>query len=196
MTITVIDNQDSFTFNLVSCFSNIGEAVSVVRNNEVSFRDLLTMNPTVVCFSPGPGSPSNLRTVKKLFKQLHTVKPLLGICLGHQLIGVSFGSVVLKAKNIMHGHISNIYHINKGLFRKASQGFYVMRYHSLVIDKASVPETIEVTAWSPEGEVMGIKHKELPIEGMQFHPESIYTQHGEQLVSNFVFGVHQTLLPA
>ncbi|KAH0998346.1 anthranilate synthase component II [Candidatus Tremblaya phenacola] len=196
MTIVVIDNQDSFTFNLVSCFRRIGEAVSVVRNNEVSFRDLLAMNPTVVCFSPGPGSPSNLRTVKKLFNQLHTVIPLLGICLGHQLIGVSFGSVVLKSKNIMHGKLSKIYHSNKGIFSNVTQGFYAIRYHSLVIDKSSVPDSLVITAWTPTGEIMGIKHKVLPIEGMQFHPESIYSQHGEQLVRSFVFGVHQKLLPA
>lgn len=188
--ILMIDNYDSFTFNVVQYLLELGADVTVRRNDEISIEDIERLNPEKIVISPGPCTPNeagiSLQTVTYFAGKI----PLLGICLGHQSIGQSFGGEVVRAKEVMHGKTSMIHHEGKGVFTTVDNPFLATRYHSLVVEPDSLPDCLEITAWTEEnGEVdaiMGLRHRELDVEGVQFHPESILTQHGHQLLNNFL----------
>jgi anthranilate synthase component 2 len=183
----MIDNYDSFTYNLVQYLGELGADVDVVRNDVESIDELMAREPSGVVISPGPGEPRDAGVsvdVVRRFSELGT--PVLGVCLGHQSIGVAFGGRIVRAKSIMHGKASEIEHSGVGVFAGLPQRFEATRYHSLVIEGDSCPELLEVTARTDDGEIMGVRHRELPVEGVQFHPESILTQVGKQLLSNFL----------
>ena len=188
--ILMIDNYDSFTFNVVQYLLELGADVTVRRNDEISIEDIERLNPEKIVISPGPCTPNeagiSLQTVACFAGKI----PLLGICLGHQSIGQSFGGEVVRAKEVMHGKTSMIHHEGKGVFTTLDNPFLATRYHSLVVEPDSLPDCLEITAWTEEnGEVdaiMGLRHRELDVEGVQFHPESILTQHGHQLLNNFL----------
>ena len=188
--ILMIDNYDSFTFNVVQYLLELGAEVTVKRNDEISIADIEAMNPQKIVVSPGPCTPNeagiSLTTVSHFAGKI----PLLGICLGHQSIGQSFGGQVVRAKEVMHGKTSMIHHRGEGVFAGLGNPFEATRYHSLVVDQDSLPDVLEVTAWTEvNGEmdaIMGLRHRELDVEGVQFHPESILTQSGHQLLNNFL----------
>jgi anthranilate synthase component 2 len=187
----MIDNYDSFTYNLVQYFAELGADVHVVRNDQVSIDDVVAMQADKLVISPGPCTPTQAGISVELIKRMAGVVPILGVCLGHQSIGEVFGGKVVHAKQIMHGKTSDMYHNNTGVFKNLSNPFKATRYHSLVVEKDSLPDCLEITAWTEttQGEVdeiMGIKHRELAIEGVQFHPESILTEHGHDLLRNFL----------
>jgi anthranilate synthase component 2 len=187
----MIDNYDSFTYNLVQYLGELGVEVRVVRNDELSVADALALRPERIVISPGPCTPNEAGISVELIRAAAGKLPLLGVCLGHQSIGQAFGGKVVKAHAVMHGKTSSIHHKNLGVFRGLSQPFEATRYHSLVVEVASLPEELEVTAWTEsadgeQDEIMGMRHRELPIEGVQFHPESILTQHGHDLLRNFL----------
>ena len=189
--LVMIDNYDSFTYNLVQYFAELGADVHVVRNDQVSIDDVVAMQADKLVISPGPCTPTQAGISVDLIKQMAGVVPILGVCLGHQSIGEVFGGKVVHAKQIMHGKTSDMYHNNSGVFSGLSNPFKATRYHSLVVEKDSLPDCLEITAWTEteQGEVdeiMGIKHRELAIEGVQFHPESILTEHGHDLLRNFL----------
>jgi len=189
--LVMIDNYDSFTYNLVQYFAELGADVHVVRNDQVSIDDVVAMQADKLVISPGPCTPTQAGISVELIKQMAGVVPILGVCLGHQSIGEVFGGKVVHAKQIMHGKTSDMYHNNSGVFTGLSNPFKATRYHSLVVEKDSLPDCLEITAWTEteQGEVdeiMGIKHRELAIEGVQFHPESILTEHGHDLLRNFL----------
>ncbi len=189
--LVMIDNYDSFTYNLVQYFAELGADVHVVRNDQVSIDDVVAMQADKLVISPGPCTPTQAGISVDLIKQMAGVVPILGVCLGHQSIGEVFGGKVVHAKQIMHGKTSDMYHNNSGVFTGLSNPFKATRYHSLVVEKDSLPDCLEITAWTEteQGEVdeiMGIKHRELAIEGVQFHPESILTEHGHDLLRNFL----------
>ncbi|MBL8511670.1 MAG: aminodeoxychorismate/anthranilate synthase component II [Betaproteobacteria bacterium] len=182
----MIDNYDSFTYNLVQYLGELGEAVVVKRNDEISLADIETLQPDRIVISPGPCSPNeagiSVPTIEKFAGKL----PILGVCLGHQSIGQAFGGRIVHAATLMHGKTSAIHHRNAGVFAGLPSPYRATRYHSLVIERASCPPCLEVTAWTEDGEIMGVRHKTLPIEGVQFHPESIMTDHGHALLKNFL----------
>ncbi len=189
--ILMIDNYDSFTYNVVQYLGELKADVRVVRNDEISVADIAAMAPEKIVISPGPCTPNeagiSLATVAAFAGKI----PLLGICLGHQSIGQAFGGKIVRARQVMHGKTSLIHHDGKGVFRGLSNPFEATRYHSLIIDKASLPECLEITAWTlteagEPDEIMGVRHREFAIEGVQFHPESILTQHGHDLLKNFL----------
>ncbi|WP_462320673.1 anthranilate synthase component II [Halochromatium sp.] len=187
----MIDNYDSFTYNLVQYLGELGVEVRVVRNDELSVADALALRPDQIVISPGPCTPNEAGISVDLIRAAAGKVPLLGVCLGHQSIGQAFGGKVVKAHAVMHGKTSPIHHERLGVFRGLTQPFEATRYHSLVVEEASLPAELEVTAWTEtaEGtrdEVMGMRHRELPIEGVQFHPESILTRHGHDLLRNFL----------
>jgi anthranilate synthase component 2 len=187
----MIDNYDSFTYNLVQYLGELGVDVRVVRNDEISVADALALRPERIVISPGPCTPSEAGISVELIRAAAGKVPLLGVCLGHQSIGQAFGGKVVKARAVMHGKTSEIHHANEGVFRGLAQPFEATRYHSLVVEQTSLPAELEVTAWTETAdgerdEIMGIRHRELPIEGVQFHPESILTQHGHDLLRNFL----------
>jgi anthranilate synthase/aminodeoxychorismate synthase-like glutamine amidotransferase len=184
--ILMIDNYDSFTYNLVQYLFMLGEEVLVKRNDEISVDEVMAMNPDMIVISPGPGRPENAGMIVELIKTAAGKIPLLGVCLGHQAIGQAFGADVIKAKYIMHGKTSPIEHDGKSIFTDLKSPLKVVRYHSLVLDKATLPECFEVTATSDDGEIMGIRHKEMLIEGIQYHPESILTTTGKRQLANFL----------
>ena len=185
----LIDNYDSFTYNLYQYLSELGVVVEVFRNDNISVEDCLAMQPEQIVISPGPCTPQEAGISVPLVRSAGNI-PLLGVCLGHQAIGSAFGAEVVQAGEIMHGKTSPINHDNKGVFTGLSQDFDAIRYHSLVLEKTSIPDDISVTATTSSGLIMGIRHKKLPIEGVQFHPESIMTENGHQLLKNFLnFGV-------
>lgn len=189
--LVMIDNYDSFTYNLVQYFAELGADVHVVRNDQVSIDDVVAMQADKLVISPGPCTPTQAGISVELIKRMAGVVPILGVCLGHQSIGEVFGGKVVHAKQIMHGKTSDMYHNNTGVFKNLSNPFKATRYHSLVVEKDSLPDCLEITAWTEtvQGEVdeiMGIKHRELAIEGVQFHPESILTEHGHDLLRNFL----------
>lgn len=189
--LVMIDNYDSFTYNLVQYFAELGADVHVVRNDEVSIDDVIAMQPDRLVISPGPCTPTQAGISLELIKQMAGKIPILGVCLGHQSIGEVFGGKVVHAKQIMHGKTSPMYHNNSGVFRGLNNPFKATRYHSLVVEKESLPSCLEITAWTQTecgdiDEIMGLKHRELDIEGVQFHPESILTEHGHDLLKNFL----------
>jgi anthranilate synthase component 2 len=182
----MIDNYDSFTYNLVQYFGELGEEVAVHRNDEISVDDIARMKPARIVVSPGPCTPNEAGVSVPAIKAFAGKIPILGVCLGHQSIGQAFGGKIIHAKQLMHGKTSLIQHENAGVFRGLPQPFSATRYHSLVIERASIPDCLEVTAWTDDGEIMGVRHKTLAVEGVQFHPESILTEHGHQMLKNFL----------
>lgn len=187
----MVDNYDSFTYNVVQYFGELNAKVKVVRNDEVSVEEMAADQPEYVVISPGPCNPSKAGVSLAAIKHFAGHVPVLGICLGHQSIGEVFGGKTVRASHVMHGKISPVYHNNKGVFTDLPSPFNATRYHSLVIDKNTLPDCLEVTAWTQHAdgsldEIMGVKHRELDVEGVQFHPESILTEHGHQLLNNFL----------
>ena len=184
--ILVIDNYDSFTFNLVQYLGILGVEVIVKRNDAISLDDISALRPERILVSPGPCTPNEAGISMEVIRELSGTLPILGVCLGHQSIGQVFGGKVVRAGKIMHGKTSPIEHTNRGVFSGLPSPFQATRYHSLVVEKASLPECLNVTAWSDDGEIMGIRHKEHPTEGVQFHPESILTEHGLDMMRNWL----------
>ena len=184
----MIDNYDSFTYNLVQYLGELGEDVVVRRNDEISVDDVEAMKPERIVISPGPCTPNEAGVSVPLIDRLAGKTPILGVCLGHQSIGQAFGGRIVHAKQVMHGKTSKIFHNDAGVFRGLPNPFTATRYHSLVIERESLPECLEITAWTEDGEIMGVRHKTLPIEGVQFHPESILTEHGHDLLQRFLDG--------
>ena len=182
----MIDNYDSFTYNLVQYLAEIGQEVEVVRNDKISIEEINKLNPQYIVISPGPCTPNEAGISLELIEAFKGKIPILGVCLGHQSIGQAFGGKIVHAQTIMHGKTSKISHNNKGVFRGIKDPFIATRYHSLVIDRESLPDCFDITAWTDDNEIMGIKHKELAIEGVQFHPESILSEHGHDLLKNFL----------
>jgi len=182
----MIDNYDSFTYNIVQYFGELGEDVRTVRNDEISLEQIVDMNPDRICISPGPKSPKDAGVSVDVLKEFKGKLPILGVCLGHQAIGEAFGGKIIRAKQVMHGKTSKIAHTGEGVFKGLPSPFTVIRYHSLAIERASLPACLEVTAWTDDGEIMGVRHKEFDIEGVQFHPESILSEHGHAMLKNFL----------
>jgi anthranilate synthase component 2 len=182
----MIDNYDSFTYNLVQYLGELGEEVRVVRNDELSVDDIGRLAPARIVVSPGPCTPNeagvSLATIARFAGRI----PILGVCLGHQAIGQAFGGRVVHAKTLMHGKVSPIHHAGKGVFRGLPSPFNATRYHSLAVERESCPADLEITAWTEDGEIMGIRHRSMAVEGVQFHPESILTEHGHALLRNFL----------
>lgn len=183
--ILIIDNYDSFTFNLVQYTKQLDEEVVVVRNDKITIEEIELMDPTHIVISPGPGSPSTAGISLDIVKKLHTKIPLLGVCLGHQTIAQAFGGKIVKAKTPMHGKVSLINHDNQGLFQGLQNPLSVTRYHSLIVEANTLPECLMVTATTNEGEIMALRHKVFPIEGIQAHPEAILTENGLDILNNF-----------
>jgi anthranilate synthase component 2 len=182
----MIDNYDSFTYNLVQYFGELGEDVRVVRNDEMTVPEIAALNADRIVLSPGPCSPNEAGVCLALLDALKGKLPILGVCLGHQAIGQAFGGRVVHARTLMHGKVSPIHHEGKGVFAGLPSPYEATRYHSLAVERASCPPELELTAWTEDGEIMGLRHRTLPIEGVQFHPESILTQHGHALLRNFL----------
>lgn len=188
----MIDNYDSFTFNIVQYFGELGADVKVVRNDELTVADITAMNPQHLVVSPGPCTPNEAGVSVEAIKAFAGKLPILGVCLGHQSIGQAFGGDIVHAREVMHGKTSPVYHADTGVFSDLSNPFTATRYHSLVIDKATLPDCLEVIAWTEEegqvDEIMGVRHREFDIQGVQFHPESILTEHGHLMLKNFLDG--------
>ena len=189
--ILMIDNYDSFTYNLVQYLGELGQDVRVVRNDELSVEQVRKLAPERIVISPGPGTPDQAGVSLQLIEKLGAQIPILGVCLGHQSIGQAFGGKVVRAREIMHGKTSLIHHTGAGVFAGLPNPFTATRYHSLVVEQSTFPQTLEVTAWTQRAdgsrdEIMGLRHKALPIEGVQFHPESILTEHGHAPLRNFI----------
>lgn len=182
----MIDNYDSFTYNLVQYFSELGEKVAVFRNDEITLETISQLKPERIVISPGPCTPTEAGISLSVIDQFSDDIPVLGVCLGHQSIGQAFGGKIVHAKQLMHGKTSPIFHHNTGVFQGLPNPFTATRYHSLVIDRSTLPDCLEVTAWTEDGEIMGVRHKTRAIEGVQFHPESILSEHGHQLLKNFL----------
>ncbi len=187
----VIDNYDSFTYNLVHYFETLKQTVKVARNDEIGIHEIAALAPPHIVLSPGPGRPEDAGITLDCIKTFAGKVPILGVCLGHQAIAQHFGAAIINAKQILHGKTSRVYHCHQGIFKDLPNPLTATRYHSLVIDQNSIPNDIEITAWTNDGnsqrqEIMGIKHKTLPIEGVQFHPESILTEDGFTLLNNFI----------
>jgi anthranilate synthase/aminodeoxychorismate synthase-like glutamine amidotransferase len=184
--ILLLDNYDSFTYNLYQYLGELGASVRVVRNDELSADDVVGLRPQAVVISPGPGTPDQAGVSLDLIRRCTGRIPLLGVCLGHQALGQAFGGAVVRAPRLMHGKTSEIHHDGRSVFSGLPQPFTATRYHSLVVDRASVPECLEVSAWTDDGIVMGLRHRQHPLEGVQFHPESILTKSGKDLLRNFL----------
>jgi len=182
----MIDNYDSFTFNIVQYLAQLGEQVKVVRNDEISVADIAALRPDRIVVSPGPCSPEEAGISVAAIKEYAGKIPLLGVCLGHQSIGAAFGGKVVRSVSLMHGKTSPIHHDGKELFAGLPNPFNATRYHSLVVERDSLPDCLEVTAWVDNGEIMGLRHRQLPVWGVQFHPESILTEGGMELLDNFI----------
>ena len=182
----MIDNYDSFTYNLVQYLGELGEDVRVHRNDEITLEEITAMQPEKIVISPGPCTPNEAGISVPLIHAFAGKIPLLGVCLGHQSIGQAFGGNIIKAKTLMHGKTSLIHHHNVGVFKDLPNPYTATRYHSLVIERATLPDCLEITAWTDDGEIMGVRHKTLAVEGVQFHPESILTEHGHALLNNFL----------
>ena len=186
MKLLMIDNYDSFTYNLVQYFGELGADVRTVRNDEITLNEIAAHQPDALVVSPGPCSPAEAGISVAAIRHFAGKLPILGVCLGHQAIGAAFGGKIVRAQQLMHGKTSVITTTQKGVFADLPEQFTVNRYHSLAIEKSSFPEVLEVTARTADGEIMGVRHKTLPIQGVQFHPESILTEHGHALLENFM----------
>ncbi len=182
----MIDNYDSFTYNLVQYFGELGEEIEVFRNDKVSISEIEKLNPEMLVISPGPGTPKDAGISSDLINHFTGKMPILGVCLGHQCIGESFGGKIVPAPRLMHGKTSLIHHNGKDIFKKLSNPFKATRYHSLIIEKETLPDCLEINAWTEEQEIMGVKHKKHLVWGVQFHPESILTRCGKKLLNNFL----------
>jgi anthranilate synthase/aminodeoxychorismate synthase-like glutamine amidotransferase len=184
--ILVIDNYDSFTYNLVQYFGELGAEPLVWRNDEITMEEIVKLSPERICISPGPCSPNEAGISNEVIRKLAGKYPILGVCLGHQCMGHVYGGEVVRAGRLMHGKTSPILHNGKDLFQELPNPFEATRYHSLIVRRETFPDELEITAETAEGEIMGLRHKELPLWGVQFHPESILTTHGKQLLANFL----------
>jgi len=184
--LVMIDNYDSFTYNLVQYLGELGEEVHTFRNDEITIEEIEALKPDRIMLSPGPCTPNEAGISLSVIEHFKGKLPLMGVCLGHQSIGQAFGGDIVHAKSIMHGKTSVLRHTKKGVFKDLPNPFRVTRYHSLVIDKQTLPHCLEVTAWTEDGEIMGVRHRDFAIEGVQFHPESILTEHGHALLKNFL----------
>ena len=184
--ILMVDNYDSFTYNIVQYFGELGAAVTVARNDEITLADIAAHAPTHLVISPGPCSPAEAGISVAAIQHFAGKLPILGVCLGHQAIGAAFGGKIIRAQQLMHGKTSVISTTQQGVFAGLPAQFTVNRYHSLAIERSSLPDVLEVTAWTDDGEIMGVRHRTLPIEGVQFHPESVLTEHGHSLLKNFL----------
>ncbi|MDH5393127.1 MAG: aminodeoxychorismate/anthranilate synthase component II [Gammaproteobacteria bacterium] len=189
--VLMIDNYDSFTFNLVQYLGELGAEVAVHRNDQITIEEIESLKPERIMISPGPCTPNEAGISMQAIEHFAGKLPMLGVCLGHQAIGQVFGGKIIHAKKIMHGKTSMMHHNNEGVFKGLTNPYQATRYHSLVIEKESLPDCLQITAWTENengelDEIMGVRHKELPIEGVQFHPESILTQHGHDLLKNFL----------
>jgi len=182
----MIDNYDSFTWNLVQYFGELGEEVRTVRNDAITLDEVAALAPARIVISPGPCTPAEAGVSLPLIRRFAGRIPILGVCLGHQAIGAAFGGRVVRAKQVMHGKTSPIHHNGAGVFRGLPDPFTAIRYHSLAVERESLPGCLEVTAWTDDGEIMGLRHRDLAVEGVQFHPESILTEHGHALLANFL----------
>ena len=182
----MLDNYDSFTYNLVQYFGELGEDVRVYRNDQITIEEIEALKPDHICVSPGPCSPAEAGISVPLIKHFAGRIPILGVCLGHQSIGAAFGGKIVRAKEIMHGKTSLVTHRGTDVFRGLPSPFTVIRYHSLAIERESLPDCLEITAETADGEIMGVRHKTLPIYGVQFHPESILSEHGHDMLRNFL----------
>ncbi|MET3134863.1 anthranilate synthase component 2 [Oxalobacteraceae bacterium GrIS 1.11] len=182
----MIDNYDSFTYNLVQYFGELGEDVRTVRNDDITLAEIEALGPDRICISPGPKTPAQAGISVPILQHFAGRLPILGVCLGHQAIGAAFGGKVIRAKQVMHGKTSAIAHTGVGVFKDLPSPFTVIRYHSLAIERATLPSCLEVTAWTDDGEIMGVRHRDFAIEGVQFHPESILSEHGHALLRNFL----------
>ena len=187
MKLLVIDNYDSFTYNLVQLFGEMDKIDLVVkRNDEISIDEIKKLKPDRICISPGPGRPEKAGISSEVIRELGSKIPVLGVCLGHQCIAQVFGGEVVRAERLMHGKTSQIHHQNHGVFKNLAEPLEATRYHSLIVKRDSVPESLQITAETNEGEIMGLQHREFPIHGVQFHPESILTTEGRKLLANFL----------
>jgi len=186
MKLLMIDNYDSFTYNLVQYFGELGADVLVHRNDEIGLADIEAFKPSHLVVSPGPCSPAEAGISVAAIQYFAGKLPILGVCLGHQSIGAAFGGRIIRAQQLMHGKTSVIHTSQQGVFADLPKDFTVNRYHSLAIERSSCPAELDVTAWTDDGEIMGVRHRSLPIEGVQFHPESILTEHGHALLNNFL----------
>ena len=184
--IVVVDNRDSFVFNLARHLRLLGVPVAVVSAHTTSVADLRRLRPTALVISPGPCTPHEAGVSVPVLKHFAGKLPILGVCLGHQSIGAAFGGNIIRAQEVMHGKTSPIMHTGVGVFKDLPSPYTIIRYHSLAIDRASLPDCLEITAWTEDGEIMGVRHKEFDIEGVQFHPESILSEHGHALLKNFL----------
>lgn len=182
----MIDNYDSFTYNLVQYFGELGQDVQVYRNDEITLEQIEALKPQFLVVSPGPCSPLEAGISVAAIKHFAGKLPIMGVCLGHQSIGEAFGGKIVHAKTLMHGKVSAVEHKGIGMFKGLPSPFNVTRYHSLAIERETLPDCLEITAWTDDGEIMGVRHKTLPIEGVQFHPESILTEHGHAMLDNFL----------
>lgn len=182
----MIDNYDSFTYNLVQYFGELGQEVQVYRNDEIDLKKIEMLAPRHIVISPGPCTPNEAGISVPLIHAFAGKIPLLGVCLGHQSIGQAFGGKIVHAKQLMHGKTSLIHHNSVGVFKDLPNPYTATRYHSLVIEKESLPDCLEITAWTEDGEIMGVRHKTMAVEGVQFHPESVLTEHGHALLNNFI----------
>lgn len=192
----LIDNYDSFTYNLFHYLGELGEEVVVVRNDEISVGQALSMKPASIVLSPGPCDPDKAGICLDLVRAAAGRVPILGVCLGHQAIGQAYGGKIVRAPQPMHGKVSSIRHTGQGVFQGLENPFAATRYHSLVVERATLPPALEVTAETEDGVIMGLAHKTLPVHGVQFHPESIASQHGHALLKNFLFLARAALAPA
>ena len=182
----MIDNYDSFTWNLVQYFGELGEEVQVFRNDEITVEEVGKLAPQRIVISPGPCTPAEAGISVPLIQEFAGKTPILGVCLGHQSIGQAFGGKIIHAKQLMHGKTSLIHHRDTGVFSGLPNPFRATRYHSLVIERESLPDCLEITAWTDDDEIMGVRHKQFAVEGVQFHPESILTEHGHAMLANFL----------
>lgn len=188
--ILMIDNYDSFTYNLVQYLGELGQDVNVFRNDKITISKIKKLKPKKIIISPGPGRPEDAGISCNLIKELSGVIPILGVCLGHQAIGYAFGGRIVNAKTLMHGKTSMIYHNGKTIFKGIPNPFEATRYHSLLVERRTLPECLEIIAWTKDREIMGLKHREFMLWGVQFHPESVLTRLGKDILANFLKGPH------
>ncbi len=182
----MIDNYDSFTYNIVQYFAELGQEVVVRRNDDITLQEIEALNPNYLVIGPGPCSPKEAGISIAAMTHFAGKLPIMGICLGHQTIGEAFGGNIIRAQTLMHGKVSPVSHHGTGMFKNLPNPVTCTRYHSLVIERSSLPECLEITAWTEDGEIMGVRHKTYPIEGVQFHPEALLTEHGHDMLDNFL----------